>query len=152
MPSVAFDTFKAAKRLHAAGFDEKQTNALVGAFASNILDGLASKEDLEHLQSALSKDMVQMEERQNSKLDVLRKDMTQMENALRKEITQMEDLLRKDMVQMEERQNARIDALRKDMVQMEERQNARIEKMLVRYATITVAIVTGVQFLTGYLF
>jgi len=123
MPSVAFDTFKAAKRLHAAGFDEKQTNALVGAFASNILDGLASKEDLEHLQSALSKDMVQMEERQNAKLDALRKDMVQME-----------------------------DVLRKDMTQMEERQNARIDKMLVRYATITVAIVTGVQFLTGYLF
>ena len=43
---VAFDTLKASRRLRDAGFEEKQANALVNAFAEDIGANLATKDDL----------------------------------------------------------------------------------------------------------
>ena len=53
MHAVAFDTLETAKRLRAAGFDETLSDALVGAFASNMLQGLASKDDLTYLEESI---------------------------------------------------------------------------------------------------
>ena len=43
---VAFDTLKASRRLRDAGFEEKQADALVNAFAEDIGANLATKDDI----------------------------------------------------------------------------------------------------------
>ena len=43
---VVFDTLKASRRLRDAGFEEKQADALVNAFAEDIGANLVTKDDL----------------------------------------------------------------------------------------------------------
>ena len=122
MHAVAFDTLEAAKRLRDAGFNEKQSDALVGAFASNMLQGLAGKDDVKQLNDSLRKDIVQMEERVELKIESVSKDMVQMGERLESKI----ESVSKDMVQMGERLESKIESVSKDMVQMEERLESKI--------------------------
>ncbi len=86
MPAFAIDTFAAAKCLRNAGFDEGQTDALVGTFASNILEGLASRDDVNHVEESLHKDIGFVKEQLTDKIDAV-------EDSLRKEIVQVEQRL-----------------------------------------------------------
>ena len=51
---VVFDTLKASRRLRDAGFEEKQADALVDAFAEDIGANLATKNDLASLEQRVS--------------------------------------------------------------------------------------------------
>lgn len=46
---MAFDTLKAVKELKAAGFEEAQAEAMVGAFGLAVSDNTASKTDVQHV-------------------------------------------------------------------------------------------------------
>ncbi|SEA87369.1 hypothetical protein [Rubrimonas cliftonensis] len=46
---MAFDTLKAVKELKAAGFEEAQAEAMVGAFGLAVSDNTASKADVQAL-------------------------------------------------------------------------------------------------------
>ncbi len=91
MHAVAFDTLEAAKRLRAAGFDETQSDALVGAFASNMLQGLASKDDLTHLEESIRKDMLHMEERLDARLAQQDARMAQLEERMNVKLAKLEE-------------------------------------------------------------
>ena len=75
--SVAFDTLRAARRLRdEGGFDEKQAGILVATFAEGMSEGLASKADLEKLESALRSDMEKLESALRSDIEKLEQRMT----------------------------------------------------------------------------
>ena len=48
-----FDTLKAARRLTDAGFDEEKAGAIVSAFAEDINERIATKDDLRQLEERL---------------------------------------------------------------------------------------------------
>lgn len=48
-----FDTLKAARRLTDAGFDEEKAGAIVTAFAEDINERVATKDDLRQLEERL---------------------------------------------------------------------------------------------------
>ena len=48
-----FDTLKAARRLTDAGFDEEKAGAIVSAFAEDINERVATKDDLRQLEERL---------------------------------------------------------------------------------------------------
>ncbi len=48
-----FDTLKAALRLREAGFDEEKAGAIVSAFAEDIGERLATKEDIRRLEERM---------------------------------------------------------------------------------------------------
>ena len=48
-----FDTLKAARRLTDAGFDEEKAGAIVAAFAEDINERIATKDDLHQLEQRM---------------------------------------------------------------------------------------------------
>jgi len=56
---VLFDTLKASIRLREAGFDEEQAGAIVSAFAEDIGERLATREDIGRIEDRL----IQLDER-----------------------------------------------------------------------------------------
>ena len=134
MHAVAFDTLEAAKRLRAAGFDEKQSDALVGAFASNMLQGLSSKEDLNHLEESIRKDLKHMEERQDAKFDLVYKEF---------------DAVRNEMAQMEQRQDAKFDQINAKFDQIND---ALGHRLTVRVAGIMIAVLGSLHLISNLFF
>ncbi|TPW26653.1 DUF1640 domain-containing protein [Martelella alba] len=53
MAVLAFDTLKAANRLKEAGFDDKQAQELVSTFAEGVGENIATKHDIEKLESKI---------------------------------------------------------------------------------------------------
>ena len=59
-----FDTLRASQRLRdEGGFDERQAQAIVGAFADDMAPRLATKEDLDRLGERFEEQMERLEER-----------------------------------------------------------------------------------------
>ena len=65
---VALDTLKASRRLRDAGFEEAQAEALVGAFAEDIGERLATKDDVVLLGSTLENKIALLEQRVNLRI------------------------------------------------------------------------------------
>ena len=61
MHAVAFDTLEFSKRLVAAGFTERQAEALAEEQAALINDRLATKRDLKALEAATKVDLKELE-------------------------------------------------------------------------------------------
>ena len=101
---VAFDTLKASRRLRDAGFEEKQANALVYAFAEDIGANLATKDDI----ALLKGDIALLRRDMDSGFESLRKDMTTEIESLRKDMTSENAALRQDMDLLEQRLKLRI--------------------------------------------
>ena len=101
---VAFDTLKASRRLRDAGFEEKQADALVNAFAEDIGANLATKDDIALLKgeiASLRRDMT-------SGFESQRKDMTTGFESQRKDMTTEIASVRQDMALLEQRLKLRI--------------------------------------------
>ncbi|MDE0001599.1 MAG: hypothetical protein OXQ29_02750 [Rhodospirillaceae bacterium] len=62
MSSPVFDTLKAANSLKAAGFDDRQAEAVVTTVGGAMIDNLVTKQDLESALRAALKPMVTREE------------------------------------------------------------------------------------------
>ena len=101
---VAFDTLKASRRLRDAGFEEKQANALVYAFAEDIGANLATKDDI----ALLKGDIALLRKDMDSGFESLRKDMTGEIESLRKDMTGGNAALRQDMALLEQRLKLRM--------------------------------------------
>ena len=101
---VAFDTLKASRRLRDAGFEEKQANALVYAFAEDIGANLATKDDI----ALLKGDIALLRRDMDSGFESLRKDMTGEIESLRKDMTAGNAALRQDMELLEQRLKLRM--------------------------------------------
>ena len=101
---VAFDTLKASRRLRDAGFEEKQADALVNAFAEDIGANLATKDDI----ALLKGDIALLRRDMDSGFESLRKDMTGEIESLRKDMTAGNAALRQDMELLEQRLKLRM--------------------------------------------
>ena len=87
MAVVGFDTLKAATRLTDAGFDEKQARELVATFAEGVGENIATKDDL-----ALHRaDLMSRMDKQDSKIDGLRKDVKAQGDQLNAKIASTSD-------------------------------------------------------------
>ena len=59
-----FDTLRASQRLRdEGGFNERQAQAIAGAFAEDMALRLATKEDLDHLEERLDERLEHLDER-----------------------------------------------------------------------------------------
>ncbi len=93
MSALAFDTLKFSKKLVAAGFTEKQAEALADEQRSLITNELATKRDLKELEVALKRDIAEV-----------KRDMKEMEAGLKHDITDV----RREMKEMELRLEQRL--------------------------------------------
>ena len=116
---VNFDTLKASHRLRDAGFEEKQADALVNAFAQDIGANLATKDDI----ALLLKEIANVDE-------AIRKDMASEFAAVRQEMASGDEALRQEMALQEERMNARF-----------ERQTARMTQLAVGMTGLVLAAI-----------
>jgi hypothetical protein len=104
--AVAFDTHDFVKRLTSAGLAVEV--AEVFAKEQSLLMGtIVSKDDLKEHKAANKSDAEHLEERIDSKFDLLRYEMEQNFSDVRREIAD----LRKDMVAMEQRFDAKLDKI-----------------------------------------
>ncbi len=60
MAALAFDTLKAANRLKAAGFEEKQASELVSTFSEGVGENIATKDDIERLENKIDAQSVML--------------------------------------------------------------------------------------------
>ena len=94
---VAFDTLKASRRLRDAGFEEKQADALVNAFAEDIGANLATKDDIILLRKDMTGEIAALRKDMTGEIAAVRKDMTGEIAAVRKDMTGEIAAVRKDM-------------------------------------------------------
>ena len=105
---VAFDTLKASRRLRDAGFEEKQADALVNAFAEDIGANLATKDDIallrrdmaggfEAQRKDVATEMASVRQEMTNEIASVRKDMTGEIAAVRQEMASGFESLRKDV-------------------------------------------------------
>jgi ubiquinone biosynthesis protein UbiJ len=76
--AMPFDTLKLARRLEAAGFPPQQAGDMAEAIAEALAD-LATKSDIAALKAdiaALKADIAALEARIDTKLEILKRDMT----------------------------------------------------------------------------
>ena len=109
---VAFDTLKASRRLRDAGFEEKQANALVNAFAEDIGANLATKDDLILLRKDMAGEFASVRQEVGAvrqEVEALGNRMASENAALRNEMAIREERTAERMKAMEERTNARMD-------------------------------------------
>lgn len=57
-----FDTLKAARRLTDAGFDEEKAGAIVSAFAEDINERVATKDDLRQLEERFDQRLTSLDQ------------------------------------------------------------------------------------------
>ena len=114
MTALAFDTLKAAKALREAGFEEAQAEAVVGTVSSAINENVASKADIEKVESAID----------------------HLGTELRAEIDQVRTELRAEIDQVRTEFRAEIAALRQDMEARFERVDARFESLDARFESL----------------
>ena len=70
--TVAFDTLRAARRLRdEGGFDERQAAILVDTFAEGMGETLATKADLEKVETSLRGQMRELEQRMTIRLGAM---------------------------------------------------------------------------------
>ena len=151
---VAFDTLKASRRLRDAGFEEKQADALVNAFAEDIGANLATKNDLALLRkdmtsefAAVRKDMASeftaVRQEMASEFAAVRQEMASEFTAVRQEMASENAALRQEMTSEFAAVRQDIAALRNEMAIREERLEARMNARTDRQATRFTLIVAG---------
>jgi predicted phage-related endonuclease len=90
---VAFDTLTYSKKLQQAGFTATQAEAQAEALRDVVEENLATKRDIE----------------------LVRRDVTELETSLRHDIAELETSLRRDMKELEVRLTQQIELVRRDM-------------------------------------
>jgi predicted phage-related endonuclease len=90
MSAIAFDTHTYVKKLVAGGFTERQAEAQTEALVAVIEENLATKQDIE----LIRRDMKELEAS-------LRRDMKELETNLRRDMKELETNLRRDMKELE---------------------------------------------------
>ena len=80
---VAFDTLKASRRPRDAGFEEKQADALVNAFAEDIGANLATKDDIALLRRDMTSGFESQRKDMATEIASVRQDMALLEQRLK---------------------------------------------------------------------
>ena len=131
MNAVPFDTLKMAKRLEAAGFAVPQAAGAAEALAEALIGAdLATKGDVDRLESSIRGDMDRLESSIRGDMDRLetgirgdagrlesgiRGDMGHLETGMRGDMTRLESGIRKDMATLETKVLGAIELARRDM-------------------------------------
>ena len=144
---VAFDTLKASRRLRDAGFEEKQADALVNAFAEDIGANLATKDDL----ALLRKDMAGGFESLRKDFDILRSDVTNENMAVRQEFVAVRKEMASEFAAVRQEMASEFGSVRQDIAtlrnemaireeRLEERLNARMDRQSTRFTLIVAGL------------
>ena len=141
---VTFDTLKASHRLRDAGFEEKQADALVNAFAQDIGANLATKDDIALLLKDMANGFVAVRQEMTSEIAAVRQEMTSEIAAVRQEMASGDEAIRKDMASgfaaVRQEMASQAESIRKDMALQEERMNARFERQTARMIQLAVGM------------
>ena len=133
--AVTFDTLKAATRLREeGGFSEKQATELVATFADGFVENLATKDDVEKLETSLRGDIDHL----RGDVEHLRGDMEKMEVSLRGELKKA--ALRTDLEKTEASLRGDMEKLRGDMSKLEHRMTLRLGGAIAAAVAILVAV------------
>ena len=122
----SFDTLKIAQDLKGAGFTEQQAEALTDAIKAAFTDTVATKADLQTLESALRADIQALRGEVQTLESALRADLQTLESALRADLQTLESALRADLQTLESTLKADIQAVDARMTAMESRLEARM--------------------------
>ena len=133
--AVTFDTLKAATRLREeGGFSEKQATELVATFADGFVENLATKDDVEKLETSLRGDIDHV----RGDVEHLRGDVEKMEVSLRGELKKA--ALRTDLEKTEASLRGDMEKLRGDMSKLEHRMTLRLGGAIAAAVAILVAV------------
>ena len=105
---MTFDTLAYAKKLQAVGFTEAQAEVQAETLVELMEERLATKLDIEvvrrdmkEMETGLKRDMKEMETGLKRDIEVVRRDMKEMETGLKRDMKEMETGLKRDMKEME---------------------------------------------------
>ena len=76
MPTAVFDTLKASDNLKAAGIEAKQAEAIVHTMAGAFEDTVATKADLDKLESSVKTDMANLKAELKAEIAEVKQDIT----------------------------------------------------------------------------
>jgi len=95
--AIQIDTLAFAKRLQAAGADERLAEAIVEGITDADTSSLATKEDLGLVKAELKEDIALVKEDIRHVETALKEDIRQVETALKEDIRQVEIAIRTDI-------------------------------------------------------
>ena len=95
--AIQIDTLAFAKRLQAAGADERLAEAIVEGITDADTSSLATKEDLGLVKAELKEDIALVKEDLRHVETALKEDIRQVETALKEDIRQVEIAIRTDI-------------------------------------------------------
>ena len=132
MAATTFDTLYYAKKLREAGFTEQQAEAQAEALRAVVDENLATKYDIE----LVRRDVKELEV-------ALRNDLKGSEVALRSDLKEMEVALRNDLKEMEVGLRHEIELLRREVAEVDSRLRQAIKqsegRVTIRLGTLIVA-------------
>ena len=99
-----FNTLLYAKRLESAGFKRHQAEKQIQVMTEMIVDGVATKQDLELLEARTSKEFAVV----NSEINTVRAEMASEFAAVRSEMASEFVVVRSELLQMESRLTIKI--------------------------------------------
>ncbi|MCH8844776.1 MAG: hypothetical protein IID61_17585 [SAR324 cluster bacterium] len=114
MSVTSFDTLTYAKLLQEAGFTAQQAEAQAEALRAVVDQNLATKQDLK-----------EMETRLDHKIELVRRDMKEMDTGLRRDMKEMESRTEVRLKELD----AKIELSRRDTREMETRLMLKMELM-----------------------
>ena len=149
MSAIAFDTLAYAKKLKAVGVPEAQAEIQAETIAEVMDERMATKRDLDLLESNLKRDVVEIkhdmrEIESNLKHDMaeIKHDMKELETNLKRDMKEFETNLKHDMAE-----------IKHDMKEMELKFNANLQIEIAKCKTDLIRWQIGLSFGTiGILF
>ena len=102
--AIQIDTLAFAKRLQAAGADERLAEAIVEGITDADTSSLATKEDLRHVETALKEDIA-----------LVKEDIAHVRTELKEDIRQVETTLKEDIALVRAEQKEDIALVKEDI-------------------------------------
>ncbi len=91
--TLAFDTLRAAKLLQQAGFDESQAEAVVTTVGDALTENVATKADLERVETTLKAEMAEVK----AETAAVKADLERVETTLKAEMAEVKAELKTEM-------------------------------------------------------
>ncbi len=119
MGEAAFDMIAEVRKLRDVGLKQEQAEAITRSIHAGVTGGVATKADLERLETELRTDMERLEGGLRSDMEKLesslRTDMERLKTGLRSDMEKLESSLRTDMERLETGLRSEISVVRNDL-------------------------------------
>ena len=101
MSDIPFDTMATARLLRDSGIEERQAAAITTAIKDGVTGGVATKTDLERVESALRTDIERVESALRTDIARLDADIARLETEFKADTAKLESALRTDIARLE---------------------------------------------------